>query len=608
MRIPAFALRAWLLWLAGLLFCVLGWAQPVAVSLSGLAEPASLDTYALVLEDRDKRLTPDEALTQAHLPWRAADGVVNFNFSDSVYWLRLRLHNDGPTSVTRLLEAGSALQDMVDYHLVRQGRIVQTVETGDRRPFDQRPLPYRYPVFPIALAAGETVEILLRLDTHDGLFEALPLRLRTPAGFLHHSQIENVAFGAYYGAVVALLLYNLLLSVLTRDRVFVLYVLYLASYTVWNLCFTGFGLQHLWPENPHLGHTLISTTVPLIALTLTLFSMHYLQTATRVPRVHRMLRWLAVLAVLHLPLAWLDWYAALFLTVMPLLALLLPLLLAAAFVIARQGYRPALFYLVAWAPLAVGAGLTLAKIVGWIEASPLVEYSLNIGSALEFTLLALAMADALNRLKAEKLQAEQQALQVQRALAADLEAKVRERTQALESANAQLQQVAITDALTGVYNRRSFDATLRREYNRCLRQGLPLALCVMDIDHFKPYNDALGHQQGDQALVAVAQALAARVQRSTEYLFRLGGEEFAVLMVDEGRERALRQIEALRDAVEAMALEHPASPRGCVTLSCGLVWVAQPTVEQTPEVLYAAADKALYRAKQAGRNRTEMAP
>ncbi|MFN3376676.1 MAG: diguanylate cyclase [Burkholderiaceae bacterium] len=607
MRILAFALRAWLLWLAGLLFCALGWAQPAAVSLSGLADPALLDTHSLVLEDRDKRLTPDEVLTQAHLPWRAAGGVVNFNFSASVYWLRLRLHNDGPTSVTRLLETGSALQDIVDYHLVRQGRIVQTVQTGDRRPFDQRPLPYRYPVFPITLAAGETVEVLLRLDTHDGLFEALPLRLRTPAGFLHHSQIESVAFGAYYGAVVALLLYNLLLSVLTRDRLFVFYVLYLTSYVLWNLCFTGLGLQYLWPAMPDLGHLLISTTVPLIALTLTLFSMHYLQTAARVPRVHRVLRWMALLAVLHLPLAWLDWYAALFLTVLPLLAVLLPLLMGAAFAIARQGYRPALFYLVAWAPLAVGAGLTLAKIVGWIEASPLVEYSLNIGSALEFTLLALAMADALNRLKAEKLQAEQQALQVQRALAADLEAKVRERTQALELANAQLQQVAITDALTGVYNRRSFDATLRREYNRCLRQGLPLALCVMDIDHFKPYNDALGHQQGDRALVAVAQALAARVQRSTEYLFRLGGEEFAVLMVDEDRDRALRQVEALRACVPALELPHPASPAGRVTISCGLVWVERPTAEQDPAALYALADQALYRAKQAGRNRTEVA-
>lgn len=607
MRFPALALRAWLLGMAGLLCCALGWAQPAAISLSGLPDPAPLDTQAQVLEDREKRLTPDEALTQAHLPWRPATGVVNFSFSDSVYWVRLRLHNDGPAPVTRLLETASALQDMVDYHLVRGGRIVQTVETGDRRPFAQRPLPYRYPVFPIAMAPGETVEVLLRLDTHDGLFEALPLRLRTPAGFLQHSQIENVAFGAYYGAIVALLLYNLLLSLLTRDRVFVLYVLYLGTYTLWNLCFTGFGLQHLWPEQPDLGHTLISSTVPLIAVTLTLFSMRYLQTAQRTPRTHRVLLALSALALLHLPLAWLDWYAALFLTVMPLLAVLLPLLMATAFQIARQRYRPALFYLVAWAPLALGAALTLSKIVGWIEATPLVEYSLNIGSALEFVLLALAMADAMNRLKAEKLAVEQQALQAQRALAADLEDKVRERTQALESANAQLQQVAITDALTGVYNRRFFDTTLRREYNRCLRQGLPLALCVIDIDHFKPYNDHLGHQQGDQALVAVAQALAARVQRSTEYLFRLGGEEFAVLMVDEDRDRALRQVEALRACVPALELPHPASPAGRVTISCGLVWVERPTAEQDPAALYALADQALYRAKQAGRNRTEVA-
>lgn len=100
------------------------------------------------------------------------------------------------------------------------------------------------------MAPGQTLDLYLRLDTHDGLFEAMPLVLRTPQGFLRHSQTESVAFGAYYGAIVALLLYNLLLFALVRDGLFLKYVLYLAAYLTWNLCsppasaFTTCGPAH----------------------------------------------------------------------------------------------------------------------------------------------------------------------------------------------------------------------------------------------------------------------------------------------------------------------------------------------------------------------------
>lgn len=583
---------------------VVSGAQPSAVLLSEMPDAMGLGLRAQVLEDPERQLTLDQILAAGdELPWQAsASEALNFSFSSSVYWVRLRLVNDTGATQTRVLEAGSALQDFVDIHLVRAGTATQSFETGDRRAFATRPLPYRYPVVPVVIEPAETLDLVLRLDTHDGLFEAIPITLRTPANFSLHGQLESIAFGAYYGAIVALLLYNLLLFTLTRDTLFLQYVLYLSAYTAWNLCFTGYGFQYLWPTSPDLNNQMIAVMVPLIFVTLSVFSMSYLRTRLYSPRLHWALWGLTVLCALQTVTGLLDWYAWTFITILPIGGVLLIVQLAAAARIALLGYRPARFYLLAWTALAIGAIVTFLKVFDVIPSSPLVEYSLNIGSALEFVLLALALADQMNRLKAEKLAAEQRALAVQTALAGELEQKVQERTQELQLANAQLQTVAITDALTGVYNRRYFDTILKREFNRCMRQKLPMALCMLDIDSFKRFNDLYGHQRGDEALIAVAKALSGRVQRSTEYLFRLGGEEFAMLVVDEPREKAWSHLEALRVAVEQSGISHSDSPAGVVTVSCGMAWMKEP--EGSTDTLYALADQALYRAKQAGRNQS----
>lgn len=584
-------------------FVLTGWAAPAAIALSAVADASSLGLRAEVLEDKTRALGIADILAAPDLPWRAnGTEVLNFSFSHSAYWVHLRLHNDTAAPLTRLLETASALQDVVDLHVVHRGQITETVATGDRRPFANRPLPYRYPVFPLAVAPGQTLDLYLRLDTHDGLFEAMPLVLRTPQGFLRHSQTESVAFGAYYGAIVALLLYNLLLFALVRDGLFLKYVLYLAAYLTWNLCFTGIGFHYLWPGAPDLNNQMLAVAVPLIFVALTAFSASYLQTRTRAPRLHRTMVGLVVLCTLQPITGLLDFYAATFITILPIGAAMLVVQMIAAVRIAVAGYRPARFYVLASSALALGALVTFLKVFDLVPSSPLVEYSLNIGSALEFILLALALADKMNQLKAEKLAAEQQALAVQTALAQDLDRKVHERTQALELANAQLQTAAITDALTGIYNRRYFDTLLRREFNRCMRQQASLALCVIDIDNFKKYNDRFGHQQGDEALKAVAQALAQRVQRSTDHLFRVGGEEFVVLMAGQTRASAMGHLEILRLAVQALAMPHPDNPAQVVTVSCGMAW--SEVMQGEPDALYAQADQALYRAKQAGRNQS----
>ena len=172
----------------------------------------------------------------------------------------------------------------------------------------------------------------------------------------------------------------------------------------------------------------------------------------------------------------------------------------------------------------------------------------------------------------------------------------------LEDTNLELARLATSDALTGVANRRSFDDTLAMEWKRHARYGRPLSLLILDVDHFKAYNDTYGHPGGDACLQKVAGALAQCVNRSEDLLARYGGEEFAALLPETPIKGARALAEAMCAALTALKLPHSASPTGSyVTASIGVACLI-PEADSVSGTLVDAADEALYRAKAEGRN------
>ena len=159
-----------------------------------------------------------------------------------------------------------------------------------------------------------------------------------------------------------------------------------------------------------------------------------------------------------------------------------------------------------------------------------------------------------------------------------------------------------TDSLTGIRNRRAFDSALRNELARARRNQHVLSLILIDVDRFKNYNDARGHQAGDDVLREVARIIEQSIRRGTDMSCRYGGEEFAVLLPNTNIEDASRIAETIRKQLEARGITHPDSDVGAyVTVSLGVAAIA-PTENDTGEVLLNVADQALYQAKSAGRN------
>lgn len=171
----------------------------------------------------------------------------------------------------------------------------------------------------------------------------------------------------------------------------------------------------------------------------------------------------------------------------------------------------------------------------------------------------------------------------------------------LSTINQRLAELADTDVLTGLGNRRSFDRQLTLEWARAARNREPLALLLLDIDHFKAYNDCYGHQAGDACLQRVAVAIRSTLHRPGDFAARYGGEEVAIILPQTGCDEALHVANALCEAVRQLGIEHHVTDAGIVTCSIGVAVVAADS-HRDAAALFAQTDAALYRAKNAGRN------
>lgn len=178
-------------------------------------------------------------------------------------------------------------------------------------------------------------------------------------------------------------------------------------------------------------------------------------------------------------------------------------------------------------------------------------------------------------------------------------------TRKLDDANRELTRLSSVDGLTGIANRRRFDETLHREWRRASRTGKPFSLLVIDVDHFKLFNDNYGHQVGDECLKAVARTLEQLLRRPPDLVARYGGEEFAAILPETELDGALAVAEGMRAGIEELGITHRFSATaGVVTISIGAATMTPERGDEHGFVgLLKAADDALYRAKKNGRNK-----
>ncbi len=599
-------MRVWGLALASLL----GGSFAAGLPAATLHLDATGDTYPLaqhttVLHDATGSLTLDEVRARARagefapLPQQRS----NFGYVDGALWFHFTAGNDGAATQRWLLAIEYALLDHVTLHRIDpQGR-VGTRESGDRTAFSTRDADLRYLNFALDLPSGEPSEFYLRVQSQSSM--QVPLVLARPDVYMERLLPANIGLGVYYGVLIALLLYNLILWVSVGDRNFLWYVLYVASLGVLLLCLNGLAFQYFWPTQPDWGNLAIPLFIALSNLCMLQFSRSFLELGKHAPIADRVVLVFMLAAALPLLGTLLLSYRVViqFQTVLALL--IAPVIFVCGLLCVRR-YAPARHFLVAWSALLIGVVVFAAVSLGMLPKTPLTEYSMQLGSAAEMILLSFALAYRINVLKAENERIQDEAR-------GHLEARVRARTaeldatlQRLEEANRRLQDFSRRDGLTGVYNRRHLDDAVVQFCQQARDRGEPLALMMIDVDHFKDINDRHGHIAGDDCLRALAQVIERIARQAGGTLARFGGEEFALLVPNCSSQAASELAERVRAGVASQAVPCETANIDC-TVSIG-VYAVPAGYPCAPAELLKNADAALYAAKHAGRNRIEVGP
>lgn len=527
-----------------------------------------------------------------------------FGFADGVYWFALDLRNVDHADDSWLYVVEYALLDHLDLHLRYSDGREQRFVSGDREPYAARSVDHRHFNFSLRLPRGQSVRSLLRVQTESSV--QVPIAIYSDHAFLETHQRSQLGLGVYYGVLIGLLLYNLLIFLSVRDRSYPYYIGYVALFGLALACLNGISYQILWPTWPLWDDAVLLLAIGGSLTCMVLFTNSFLELPTRQPVLGRMLRTAAwLLGAITLASPFFTYRHAIQLETASVFLLAI-LMIGAGISAWRHGYRPAYYFLLAWSFMVTGIVVYACVSFGVLPKNFLTEYGIQFGSGIEMSLLSLGLAYRFKLLREQNLQLQQEATE-------RLEHRVSERTNELNramgelrTANRRLHEFSLRDGLTGVHNRRYLDETLAHAVAQARERKASIALLMIDIDHFKRINDTCGHLAGDDCLRTVADVLRRHIREGDDFVARYGGEEFVVLLPGATRDDAARRGEILRCEVAALRIDgHGATIS--LTISLGLAAMDGSDLHSGADKLIRAADAALYRAKREGRNRLVIA-
>ncbi len=337
--------------------------------------------------------------------------VLNAGYSRSVFWLRLDLQylpRQEQGARSWLLELAYPPLDHLELYLPDDsGSFALAQRTGDALPFDSRQIRQNNYLFELSLEPGQTKRIYLRLESQ-GSIQA-PLTLWSPNAYLEEQPGRIYVLGIIYGVLLVMLVYNLFIFLSVRDTSYLYYILYIASFGLYQISVNGAGIEYFWPDSPWWANAATPFLIGSAALFGCQFARSFLHTAEHSPWVDRLLLVLMASGAAVMILALCISYATA-LRLATYLALLFTVVIFAAGILAwLRGMRVARYFIFAWTAFLVGGIVNTLMVLGYVPNVFLTMYASQIGSALEVGLLSLALADRINAMKEERTRILQEA-------------------------------------------------------------------------------------------------------------------------------------------------------------------------------------------------------
>jgi two-component system, sensor histidine kinase LadS len=530
-------------------------------------------------------------------------GKTAFGFQRGAYWFHARLLNRNPDEPRWMLVQEYALSDRIEVFLKYPDGRIARYASGDHLPFAERSIPYRHPNFRLDLPVDQAVELLVRVESQSSM--QVPLDLYTPAEFTSMSRDAQFVMGLYYGILLALFTYNLVLWLSLRDSSYFWYLFHISAFGLVLFTLNGFAYEYLWPASPWFADKAVPLSICLALIGMQQFARTFLELPQRLPWGNRIsLAVIGFFLLLGIASFWLPYRLS---TPIASRAVLVGVLwiVVATFIVMRRGYAPARLFLLAWAMFLLGTSIFTLLAFGLVPKNLLTEYGVQLGSALEMLLLSIALGYRYASLRNENERIVGEAnLQLERKVAQRTQ-EVRSALLQLEDAHRRLRDSSRRDGLTGLYNRSHFHDAFDRAIEEGRERNNPVSLLMIDLDHFKQINDRHGHLVGDDCLRWAAQRIG-QALRAHEHalLARFGGEEFVVALPGYDLPRAIAVAEQLRQKLtEEPCRSGDISVRVSASIGVHTVDPSKvPEANSDSSAMLAAADHALYNAKACGRD------
>lgn len=566
--------------------------------------------------------TIQEAMQRPSSEWQANKrDPVHLGINTSA-WLKVPLQVNASSSLEWILELGWPNLSSVSWYLqdTQTGSLITQQHPATSVANDRLS-------FPIQLPAEGRYHLYLSVSAAEKL--VLPITLLTPEKHNMSNHIRTLCTGLFYGMLLAMLGYNFSLYIFIKDSNYAYYCLYVISIIYYTLSSSSSYITFLWQDASWLNDHSYRVSVPLAFLMASIFIRKFLSIESHGGIVLKLSN-IAIATWLLLLLANFFLPAVPHIKLIEISAYISSLLgLAISSYIWYLGNPSGKYMTISWSPLMIVTFFLMLGVTDFIPFSMNLYYLQNITFAVEVLLLSIALAERINREKADKaaaqaksiyyeqlsveakhreLTAQQHALNVEREAREQLEHKVDEQTRelkcamaALSQVNTELQKASNTDGLTGLDNRRCFDEKFNQAFTEAIAKSQPIAVMIMDIDFFKKVNDQYGHQAGDECLRQIANILTQSANQPHAICARYGGEEFCLVLPNQDPAYALDIAEKLKNNI-ANAEIHYAEQNFHVTTSIGVYTATPEHIEQRDKFLK-YADQALYQAKNNGRNR-----
>ena len=545
---------------------------------------ASLDKMQLVNDklwmyyEEGSQLTAEDILTkyQQNTLIKNTNGRVSYGFTGNTVWgvlaieldaygvLVTRIAKNSPINVPFLplkIEIDNAWLDDIDLYFFENGQRKRHVKLGDNQVHSARFEDARMPSVFYRFTQPETL-VVFRFSSEDPM--TIPIYVGPPVVAKNKTTENAYFYGALYGALFILLVYNLVLYSYLKERRYLLYSLYLLSFLLFNFTYTGHGFWWLWSESIFLQQWLLPALMFLYLFSAVRFTIEFLNTQLYLPKLYRCRKYiygaLGALAVIIVLIGSRSFAVMSQLAVLTTIAIWMLLIGIFAY---RNGDTLAKFFLPAILCGTGGAMVSSLATWGLIPYSKWAFRGIEIGMVLEMSLLSISLAFNYKQVQQARRNAERDAR---------------------------------LDPLTSLYNRRAFEDLVYPIWEMGKRSNKFMSVMLIDIDWFKGINDKYGHDMGDKVLKKVAEEIKGQV-RGSDITFRWGGEEFLVFLPNTRVHYAKQIAENLR----VHLFTHDINKFIRVTVSIGVAGTSPG--EEDINVLIKQSDQALYLAKAKGRNK-----